>query len=97
MPDLAFPDFTDQVLAVWLIGRGGELTNVVRNARFESQGGRWFLIGEILENPSMSVPFAGLTNAIAWDQVVEYVVVPSVEELYRRLGVKQSGRGWFGR
>ncbi len=97
MSEPEFTDLSGKVLAIWLIGRGSECTNVVQNARFQLKGDRWFLVGEVVENPSMSLPFAGLTNAIAWDQVAEYVAVPSVDELYRRIGVKQRGQGWFGR
>ena len=97
MSETEFPELSDKVLAISLIGRGSECTNVVQNARFELQGDRWFLIGDVVQNPSASLPFAGLDNAIAWDQVAEYVAVPTVDELYRRIGLKQHRHGWFGR
>jgi hypothetical protein len=97
MSETELPELSGKVLAIWLIGRGSECSNVIQNARFELQGDRWFLVGEVVENPSRPLPFAGLNNAIAWDQVAEYVAVPTVDELYGRLGVKQRGHGWFGR
>jgi hypothetical protein len=90
------PKFTDKVLAVYLIGREGVVTNIIRNVHMEEQAGRFFLVGETVENPNQPQPFAGLRNAVAWDQVAEYIVLDSVEDLYHRLNIKPGRKAWFG-
>ena len=90
------PNFTGKVLAVYLVGREGVVTNIMCDVHIEEQAGRLFLVGETVENPSQPLPFAGLKNAVAWDQVAEYVVIDSVEDLYHRLNIKSTKKGWFG-
>lgn len=95
MPISETPDFTGKVIAIWLQNRNGEITNIMQKCHFEEQAGRVFLVGETVENPSQPMPFAGLKNAIAWEQIVEYVVLESVEDLYQRLNIKSTKKGWF--
>jgi hypothetical protein len=77
------PDFSGKVLVVYLTGRDPGVTNVLAQARLETQAGRTFLVGEIVDDPSQKTPYAGRTNAIAWDQVAEYVLLTSVEEYHK--------------
>jgi hypothetical protein len=94
MEGTQLPDFTGKVLVVRLTHRDAGVTNVVAKARLENQAGRLFLVGEIVDDPSQKTQFAGRTNAIAWDQVAEYIVLNSVEEYHHHL---KSGRtlGWL--
>jgi hypothetical protein len=76
------PDFTGKVLLV-RIGEGVHSEWFITNARFEFQAGRLFLVGTIAD-PYPGQPWHGVPTAIAWDSVVRYVVLDSVEEYNRR-------------
>lgn len=96
MDDTDYPNFTGKLLVVHLIGRDGQVTNIIQDARFEIQAGRLFLVGEIVQNPVDNLPLAGLKNAMAWDQVADYTVVDSVDDLLKRLGITGKKNWWFG-
>ncbi len=64
----------------------------VEDARFETQGGRLFLVGTIPPNDATGGTGEGQTVATAWEHVQRYVVYESREAMAAER--RQSKRAW---
>ena len=81
---MQFPDFTNKIILVYLMGRPPDDGVLLAHAVFEIQGGRPFIIGEFAEGASANDWVAGVCTAIAWDTVQQYFVFDSMEDYMAR-------------
>jgi len=86
MSFLEFPDIAHKVILIYLSGRPDEHNAVLQNAHFENQGGRIFVVGEFAEGTTANDWASGISTAIAWDQVEQYLVFESLEDYFTRMG-----------
>jgi hypothetical protein len=77
------PDFTNKFLSVSIAG--DEHTYAIDCPRFETQGGRLFLVGSVPRGGSTADWSEGVVSAIAWDQVTDFLVFDSAEDYVKRL------------
>ncbi len=82
---MSYPDFTGKVVAVYLANRPEEHTVVLQSPTFQIQADRLFLVGEFAESTTANDWAAGVTTAVAWDHVEQYLVFDNVEEYFSRL------------
>jgi hypothetical protein len=66
---------------------------LIDSPKFESQGGRLFIVGTVPNESSRDNWMEGLTTAIAWDAVQDYVVFESMDDFLKRL--KSRKRRWL--
>ncbi len=79
----SLPDFSGMLLSVICSSeRGGQL---IYSPWFERQAGRLFLVGTIPDDITPDEWMQGLTTAIAWDTVQDYVVFESIPQYKSRL------------
>jgi hypothetical protein len=77
------PDFSNKAVSVVLVGE--EVSRLIVSPRFDRQAGRVFLVGKSPVGASKKDWLAGLEEALAWDQVQEYVVFESAKDFFKRL------------
>ncbi|HUR42182.1 MAG TPA: hypothetical protein VM240_13540 [Verrucomicrobiae bacterium] len=77
------PNFETGVLSLWM--RGSQSTVRMVGPRWETIGGRLYLVGTWAENLERVDALAGCDNAVAWDQVDEFLIFKSIDEYERRL------------
>jgi hypothetical protein len=73
------PNFSGKVLVI-LTSTPGDENIVMRDAQFESQAGRLFLIGKISD--IIKWPSAGIPVRVAWEQVQQYYELDSLQQYY---------------
>jgi hypothetical protein len=78
-----FPNFSGKLVSLSMTGDSHTYT--MERARFESQGGRVFLVGIVPRGGSRGDWSEGAGCAIAWDVVTDYLVFDSVEHYQKRL------------
>lgn len=94
--DEVLPSFRGKVLFLSLDLRlGRDVQLLLRDPHLERQAGRWFLVGELVDNPRDPSKLGGQVCSVAWDTVSTYFVFNSIEDVFERLGVNPR-RGWFG-
>ncbi|MGD9330129.1 MAG: hypothetical protein PVJ53_02390 [Desulfobacterales bacterium] len=81
---MQFPDFSDKIVLVYLMGRPPDDGVLLQQAVFEMQAGRPFIIGEFAEGASANDWVAGVRTALAWDTVQQYFVFDSMEDYMAR-------------
>ena len=81
----AVPNFDGKIVMLLLLNRSTDVTNLLRDVRFEMQGGRLFMIGNVLPHPDQTGPFDNVINGVAWEEVAEYMVFDSVADLAKRV------------
>ncbi len=81
---MAFPDFADKIVLIYLMGRSPDDGVLLQRAVFEVQGGRPFLIGDFAEGASANDWVAGVRTALAWDNVQQYFIFDSMEDYMAR-------------
>jgi hypothetical protein len=81
---MQFPDFSNKIILVYLMGRPPDDGVLLQHAVFEIQGGRPFIIGEFAEGASANDWVAGVCTALAWDTVQQYFVFDSMEDYMAR-------------
>src|SRR3974390_958261 len=86
------PDFEGKVCSV--VGQNEDSGQLIRSSRFETQGGRLFLVGTVPEDASRDNWMEDLPCAIAWDTVQDYVVFDSMSDYLNRLHSRK--RRWKG-
>jgi hypothetical protein len=81
-----FPDFTGKTIVVQTRNRPLVNVAILSECRFESQGGRIFLVG-IRQPCSRQRPSwtDGIQCLVAWDGIEEYMVFESVSDYHNRL------------
>jgi hypothetical protein len=77
MKKTTHPDFTGKFVSFSIIG--DDHTFGMDRPHFELQGDRWFVIGTVPHGCSNGDWSEGAMNAIAWDQVNNYLVFDSVK------------------
>lgn len=82
--DAAFPDFSGKVILLYLINRSPDDAVVLHSTRFEVQGTRVFLVGEYAEGTTASDWAAGVSTAVSWDSVEQYLIFDSIEDYFSR-------------
>ncbi len=82
------PDFTNKVISVSIAGE--EDGRCIENPRWETQGGRLFLVGSVPRGGSTNDWCDGIPSAVAWDQVTDYLVFDSAEHYLLRLAVYEG-------
>lgn len=81
---MPFPDFSDKIVLIYLMGRSPDDGVLLERAVFEVQGGRVFLIGDFAEGASANDWVAGVRTALAWDSVQQYFTFTSMEDYMAR-------------
>jgi hypothetical protein len=84
------PRFTGKVVSV--VCKNEDTGQLIYSPVFEEQGERLFLVGTVPNESSDNNWMEGLTTAIAWDTVQDYVIFESMEDFIKRL--KSSKRRW---
>jgi hypothetical protein len=77
------PSFSNRVLSVLCVSE--DTGQLIAAPKWEMQGGRLFLIGTVPKKASQDNWMEGLTCAIAWDTVQDYVVFASIDDYLGRL------------
>jgi hypothetical protein len=77
------PDFSGKLVSLSIAGDSHTYT--MERARFESQGGRLFLVGIVPHGGSNGDWSEGARCAVAWDGVTDYLVFDSVEHYQKGL------------
>ena len=95
MDETGLPDLQGKILMVLLRNRNTEVTNILRDVSLQTQGGRLFLAGKVAGHPDQKGPFDDVANAIAWDEVAEYMIFDDIQDLAGRLGASPRKRKWF--
>jgi len=85
MSFLEFPDIEDKIILIYLSSRPDEHNAVLQKAHFENQGGRIFIVGEFAEGTTANDWASGVSTAIAWDQIEQYLVFDSLEDYFSRM------------
>ncbi|HEY2586788.1 MAG TPA: hypothetical protein VGI81_13675 [Tepidisphaeraceae bacterium] len=81
------PNFSGKLLLVYT--STSRQPAVLENVRFEMQGGRLFLLGRY---PKTFEWLANVAAAVAWDEVVEYLLFDSLDDYeQRRMPVNPLG------
>lgn len=84
IPDRAdLPDYESCVLSLHLRGSDGAVRMVAPG--WQLIGGRLFLVGRTADSLGRVDALAGCENAVAWDQVDDFLIFKSVDEYQRRL------------
>jgi hypothetical protein len=81
---MQFPDFSNKIVLVYLMGRPADDGVLLQHAVFEIQGGRPFIIGDFAEGASANDWVAGVRTALAWDTVQQYFMFDSMEDYMAR-------------
>ena len=89
VPD-GVPDFSGKCISCDMLNEDTCLD--LCEPRFESQGGRLFLVGVIPAGCTSSDWAEGCTAAIAWDRVTSYIVLDSAGEYQRRITISKEHR-----
>jgi hypothetical protein len=79
------PDFTNKVVSVSIAGEDDG--RCLECPRWETQGGRLFLVGAVPPGASKNDWCGGIPSAVAWDQVTDYLVFDSAEHYLECLGL----------
>ena len=74
------PDFTDKIVSFSTV----ENNLAINNPRFETQGGRLFVVGTIPKGATTNDWAENRQSAVAWDAVTDYIVFDSIEQ-YKKL------------
>ena len=77
------PQFAGKVLSV--VCAGEDTGQLIYNPLFQEQGGRLFVVGTVPKEASRDNWMEGLTCAIAWETVQDYVVFESIDDYLGRL------------
>jgi hypothetical protein len=89
------PDFTGKLVLVFQEeGVVPGVGTLVTDARLEMQAGRLFVVGVLAD---VAGKWTGAPVAIAWDSVVKYILLDSIEDFQRRTAQSPARRGWFGK
>jgi hypothetical protein len=75
------PDFSGKVVTFYCVNEPPEGAVALISPTFAKQGGRIFALGQLAPDQSGRWD-DGLQSAVAWDQVNNYVIFPSLE-VYR--------------
>jgi hypothetical protein len=79
------PDFTGKVVSVSIAFEDDG--RCLEHPRWETQGGRLFLVGTVPRGASTNGWCDGIPGAVAWDQVTDYMVFDSAEHYRERTGI----------
>jgi hypothetical protein len=79
------PNFSKKVVSFSFAG--ADNSQCIAHPRWETQGGRLFLIGTVPRGGSTHDWCEGVVSAVAWDQVSDYLVFDSVEDYRVRLKI----------
>jgi hypothetical protein len=79
------PDFSKKLVSFSV--RGENDGRAIDRPRWEIQGGRLFLVGTVPRGGSSRDWCEGVTSAVAWDEVTDYLVFDSVKHYRKRLAV----------
>jgi hypothetical protein len=82
------PNVTNKVVSVSIAG--DDDGRCLEHPRWETQGGRLFLLGTVPHGASTNDWCAGLPSAVAWDQVTDYLVFESPERYLERSAVYEA-------
>ena len=77
----AFPNFAGKTVSF----STADSTLAVEDPRFEMQGDRLFVVGTVPKDGSTSDWAVGVTCAVAWSAVEDYMVFDSVDDYTKRL------------
>jgi hypothetical protein len=75
------PDFTGKTVSF----STADSTLGIEEPRFETQGGRLFVVGVVPKGATTSDWAVGVRCAVAWEAVTDYLVFQSVDDYNRRL------------
>lgn len=87
------PNFSKKLVSFSFAG--AEDSQCLAHPRWEKQGGRLFLVGTVPRGGSTNDWCEGVTGAVAWDLVSDYLVFDSVADYQARLKTyeKRKRRG----
>lgn len=77
------PDYAGCVLSLHV--RGAEGSTRLTGPSWQLIGGRLYLVGKLADSLERVDALAGCENAVAWDQVDDFLIFRSPEEYERRL------------
>ena len=82
------PSFSGKVLSV--LSANEDTSQLIADPKFEIQGERLFLVGTVPQGSSPNDWMIGLSCAIAWDMVQDYVIFDSIEDYLTRFELTHS-------
>lgn len=81
-----FPDFGGQIVALELAYEEDVPLTVLEETHFEVQAGRVFIIGRVPYGANPDDWCAGASCAVAWDEVISYLLFESISEYQQMVG-----------
>jgi hypothetical protein len=78
-----YPNFKGKMISI--LSEGEVTPSLIADTRFEIQAGRLFLVGIVPKGGSTGDWVAGLSCAVAWETVQEYIVFDSAEDYAERV------------
>ena len=87
----ALPDFSKKLVSFSLAG--DDDARAIDRPRWETQGGRLFLVGSVPRGGSTRDWCEGIVSAVAWDQVTDYLVFDSADHYRKRLKIYERRKG----
>jgi len=84
-----FPSFRGKIVLFYR--RSFDRSSLLKNINFQTHAGRLFVCGAVAPEGSAYNWARGLSIAVAWEEVAEYIVFNSAADYKRRAG---SNRGW---
>lgn len=79
------PNFKGKMLSI--LSENEDTPSLLGDIRFEMQAGRLFVVGIIPKGGSTGDWVVGLSCAIAWDTVQEYIVFDSAADYAKRVAI----------
>ena len=79
------PNFKGKMVSI--LSEGEVTPSLIADTHFEIQAGRLFLVGTIPKGGSTGDWVAGLSCAVAWETVQEYIVFESAEDYAKRVAI----------
>jgi hypothetical protein len=82
MKKTTLPDFTSKVVSVGIAT--DNYGYAINSPRWETQGGRLFLVGSVPHHGSVRDWAEGAVRGVAWDEVTDYYVFDSIDDFIKR-------------
>ncbi len=85
-----FPDLSEKIVLIYLGSRTSEESVVLEDVAFQIQGDKIFMVGRIAEGTTPNDWASGVSTAIAWDRIEQYLVFDSLQEYMDRVARSYS-------
>jgi len=85
LKELYFPDLSGKTVLIYLGNRTSEESVVLEDVSFQIQGDKIVMVGRIAEGTTPNDWASGITTAVSWDGIEQYLVFDSLQEYLDRV------------